>query len=61
MSPRKQTVDDADDVDDQDGAVDQEARRQSDLKLRVQRADDVALGGTSFADQEPRADEQDQG
>jgi hypothetical protein len=61
MSPRKKTVDDLDDVDDQDGAAEQDARQKSDLKLRIQQADDVALGGTSLPDQGPRADEQDQG
>ena len=61
MSPRKQTVDDLDDVDDQDGVAQQEARQQSDLKLHVERPDDVALGGTSLPDQGPRADDQDEG
>ena len=46
MSPRKPTVDDLDDVDDEDGEVAEGARRQTDLKLHVRRAEEVALGGT---------------
>jgi len=40
MSPRKQTIDQQDDVDDEDGTVEAESRRQTDLKLHRRRADD---------------------
>ena len=57
MSPRKQTVDQQDDVDDEDGTVEEESRRETDLKLRRRRADEVALGGMSVPDQEEQADD----
>ena len=59
MSPRKPTIDDLDDVDDEDGTVEQDARRPSDLKLHVRRADEVALGGVAPPDQD-LADEREQ-
>jgi hypothetical protein len=59
MSPRKQTVDQQDDVDDEDGTVEEEAR-QTDLKLHRRRADEVALGGMSVADQEEQADDREE-
>ena len=40
MSPRKQTVDQLDDVDDEDGTVEEESRRQTDLMLHRRSADD---------------------
>jgi hypothetical protein len=46
MSPRKRSVDDLDDLDDQDGVLEDEKREDSDLKLRRREADDVDLGGT---------------
>jgi hypothetical protein len=60
MSPRKPTVDGQDDVDDEDGTVEDEARRQTDLKLHLRRADEVALGGTSVPDQEENADDREE-
>jgi hypothetical protein len=57
MSPRKQTVDRQDDVDDEDGTVEEESRRQTDLKLHRRPADEVALGGTAMPDQEENADD----
>lgn len=50
MSPRKRSVDDLDDIDDQDGILEDEKREDSDLKLQRRRADEVDLGGTD-ADQ----------
>ena len=50
MSPRKPTVDNIDDVDDEDGMVEQQAREASDMKLRVRRAEDVPLGGAGGED-----------
>ena len=40
MSPRRQTVGQQDDVDDEDGTVEVESRRQTDLKLHRRSADD---------------------
>jgi hypothetical protein len=60
MSPRKQTVDRQDDVDDEDGTVEEESRRQTDLKLHRRRADEVGLGGTSTPDQEENADDREE-
>jgi hypothetical protein len=57
MSPRRQTVDQQDDVDDEDGTVEEESRRETDLKLHRRRADEVALGGTSAAEDENAEDE----
>lgn len=37
MSPRRQTIDQQDDVDDEDGTVEEESRWQTDLKLREER------------------------
>ncbi|NUS56479.1 MAG: hypothetical protein HOV66_16740 [Streptomycetaceae bacterium] len=45
MSPRKPTVDDLDDTDDQDGIQEDEKRQDSDLKLRPRKPDEVDLGG----------------
>jgi hypothetical protein len=52
MFPRKPTVDDVDDTDDQDGVLDDQKQEESDLKLQRRDADDVALGGTG-SDGEP--------
>ena len=60
MSPRKQTVDRQDDVDDEDGTVEEEARRQTDLKLHRRGPDEVALGGTSVPDQEENTDDREE-
>lgn len=46
MSPRKRSVDDLDDIDDQDGVLEDEKREDSDLKLQRRSADEVDLGGT---------------
>jgi hypothetical protein len=46
MSPRKPTVDDLDDVDDEDGVLEDEVREETDLSLDVRQADEVGLGGT---------------
>jgi hypothetical protein len=44
MSSRKPTVDGLDDVDDEDGVVEEESSEESDLTLRVKSADDAILG-----------------
>ena len=51
MSPRKPTVDDLDDVDDEDGAAEQEAAEDRDLKLNVRQDEDLGLGGSPAEDQ----------
>jgi hypothetical protein len=45
MAPRKPTVDDLDDVDDEDGALEEELAEETDLDLTVQDAGDAGLGG----------------
>ena len=44
MSSRKPTVDDLDDVDDEDGVVEEETSEETDLTLRVETADEVIRG-----------------
>ena len=44
MSSRKPTVDDLDDTDDEDGAVEEEIAEENDLTLRVETADELMLG-----------------
>jgi hypothetical protein len=44
MSSRKPTVDDLDDVDDEDGAVEEEISEETDLTLIVETADEVLMG-----------------
>ena len=44
MSSRKQTVDGLDDIDDEDGVVEEEASEENDLTLRVETADEVIMG-----------------
>jgi len=44
MSSRKPTVDDLDDVDDEDGVVEEEISEESDLTLVVETADEVIMG-----------------
>jgi len=51
MSPRKPTVDDLDDTDDQDGIQEDEKRQDSDLKLRPRTPDEVDLGGVDERDE----------
>lgn len=44
MSNRKQTVDGLDDIDDEDGAVEEEVSEENDLTLRVETAEEAILG-----------------
>lgn len=44
MSSRKPTVDDLDDVDDEDGVVEEEISEETDLTLTVETADEVIMG-----------------
>jgi hypothetical protein len=41
MSPRKPTIDDLDDVDDEDGVLEDEAAQETDLDLTVEDAEEV--------------------
>ena len=41
MSPRKPTIDDLDDVDDEDGILEEEAEQETDLDLTVHNAEDL--------------------
>jgi hypothetical protein len=45
MSPRKPTIDDTDDVDDEDGELVEDVNRETDLTLERRDADEVGLGG----------------
>jgi hypothetical protein len=45
MSPRKPTVDDLDDVDDEDGVLEEEQAEETDLDLTMHTEDDAGLGG----------------
>jgi hypothetical protein len=47
MSSRKPTVDGLDDMDDEDGVVEDESSEESDLTLQVESADDAILGDDS--------------
>ena len=44
MSSRKQTVDDLDDVDDEDGLVEEEVSEENDLTLTIETAEEVIMG-----------------
>ena len=44
MSSRRQTVDDLDDVDDEDGIVEEEISEENDLTLIVETAEEVIMG-----------------
>ncbi|HEV8176811.1 MAG: hypothetical protein ABI037_02150 [Gemmatimonadales bacterium] len=44
MSSRKPTVDDLDDVDDEDGAVEEEISEETDMTLIVETQDELILG-----------------
>jgi hypothetical protein len=45
MSPRKPTIDGLDDVDDEDGVLEDEAAQPTDLDLTVHDEQDAGLGG----------------
>ena len=44
MSGRRQTIDGLDDIDDEDGAVEEEISQETDLTLIVETADEVIMG-----------------
>ena len=45
MSPRKPTIDGLDDVDDEDGVLEEEAAQPTDLDLSVRNESEAGLGG----------------
>jgi hypothetical protein len=45
MSPRKPTVDDSDDIDDEDGVLEEEVAEETDLDLTIHDEQEAALGG----------------
>ena len=45
MSPRKPTVDDLDDIDDEDGVLEEENAEETDLDLTIHDEQDAGLGG----------------
>lgn len=45
MSPRKPTIDGLDDVDDEDGVLEEEAAEPTDIELRVHDEQEAGLGG----------------
>jgi hypothetical protein len=57
MSPRKRTIDDLDDTDDQDGIQEDEKQQDYDLKLRRREPDDVDLGGVEEPDDDDRGEQ----
>ncbi len=52
MSPRKRTVDDLDDVDDEDGLLEEEMSAETDLDVTIHDAQDTGLGGLQSIEQE---------
>jgi hypothetical protein len=42
MSPRKPTIDDLDDIDDEDGVLEDEKAQETDLDLTIENPEDVA-------------------
>jgi hypothetical protein len=45
MSPRKPTIDGLDDVDDEDGVLEEEEAEPTDLELTVRNEEEAGLGG----------------
>ena len=60
MSGRKQTVDGLDDIDDEDGVVEEEACEENDLTLRVETADEVIMGNLDELDEEEIVEEEEE-
>jgi hypothetical protein len=58
MSSRKPTVDGLDDIDDEDGVLEEEISEESDLTLQVESADEAILGeDSSFESTSARGDD----
>ena len=61
MSSRKPTVDGLDDVDDEDGAVEEEISEENDLTLIVETAEEVLMGSDPRLEGPINPDELDEG
>lgn len=59
MSSRKPTVDDLDDVDDEDGAVEEEISEETDMTLIVETQDELILGSDPWLEGPINPDELD--
>jgi hypothetical protein len=59
MSSRKQTVDGLDDVDDEDGTVEDENSQETDLTLVVESADEAILGSDAVLEGRASSDDLD--
>jgi hypothetical protein len=57
MSSRKPTVDDLDDIDDEDGAVEDESLQETDLTLVVESADEAIMGSDQVENQDTDEEE----
>jgi hypothetical protein len=57
MSPRKPTIDDQDDIDDEDGVLEKELGEETDLTLHDEDEDAAALGGNGTAEDEATEEE----
>jgi hypothetical protein len=57
MSSRKPTVDDLDDIDDEDGAVEDESSQETDLTLVVESADEAIMGSDQVENQDTDEEE----
>ena len=51
MFPRKPTIDDLDDIDDEDGVVEEELTQETDLDMAVHDETDAGLGGVPADDE----------
>ena len=60
MSSRKQTVDGLDDIDDEDGVVEEEACEENDLTLIVETAEEVIMGNLDELDEEEIVEEEEE-
>ena len=61
MSSRKQTVDGLDDIDDEDGVVEEEISEENDLTLTVETAEEVIMGSDPRLEGPINPDELDEG
>jgi hypothetical protein len=57
MATRKPSIDGLDDIDDEDGDVEEELSQDTDMTLNVQTADEVFLGGDPPLEGSPNTDE----
>ena len=57
MSNRKRTVDDLDDIDDEDGVLEEEIAQESDLTLVVETAEEALEGADPKLEGPPNPDE----